>query len=126
MHEHWNDVPGDIAGEDNLENQPGGFGVDDPDRDIDADLEEHFPERIFHGTDRLTTASQGNDTMAAETEEYNEGATVSYHDLLEEEKGPGAGLIPEGGEETEVETEQQRRNMSVESEGPYGDVKKEK
>ncbi len=52
MHEHWHDVPGDIAGEAHVDNLPGGFGVDDPDRDVDTTLEDYFPHRILHGTDR--------------------------------------------------------------------------
>ncbi len=119
MHEHWNDVPGDIAGEENLDNLPGGLGTDDPDRDVDSTLEDFFPQRILRGTDRITSAAQGNDTIAAETEAQGDGATVSNRDL-ESDTGAAtadAGLIPEGGEDTEVETEQQRRNRSTESQG---------
>jgi len=147
MREHENDVPGDIVGEE-AEDLPGGFGVDDPDKDAENTIDEFYRPKILQGTDRITTEAQGNSTIAGETEPQGEGATVSYRDLLEGEEGhPGAavgftgeekekrvlpeteerkpkpptGLIPEGGTPTEVETEQQLRNQSVESEGPFGD-----
>lgn len=118
MHEHWNDVPGDIAGEDSPGNLPGSFGIDDPDRDVDATLEDFFPHRILHGTDRITSAAQGNDTVEPDTVGEGEGATVSERDLAsEDERSSAAGLIPEGGEDSDVETEQQHRNRSTESQG---------
>lgn len=118
MHEHWNDVPGDIAGEESTNDLPGGFGVEDPDRDVDDTLEDYLPLRILRGTDRITTASQGNDTLRGDTEEHGDGATVSDHDLLESD---AAGPAPQGGVPTDEETEQQLRNRSTESQGPVGD-----
>lgn len=146
MREHSNDVPGDIVGED-AENLPGGFGTDDPDNDADAVYDERYPLKIYHGEDRITTGMQGGDTIAGETEAQGEDATVSSRDLLAGnegnpgaaigfigaendkqvipettpgEKEPTSGLIPEGGLPDDSETEQQQRNMSVETEGPAG------
>ena len=141
MREHWNDVPGDIAGEE-ADDLPGGFGVDDPDKDVDANYTELFGQKSYRGEDRITTAAQGGDTLSAEIESVNTGATVDYPDLLAGEEsvsGAAVGFIgdeeakqyspeelaehqaegppPLGGEETETETEQQQRDRSTESGG---------
>lgn len=145
-HEHWNDVPGDIAGE-TADNLPGGFGADNPDDDPDAlyndvtghDVYRGNAERGFTPLDETpgstagTSFAQGIDT----------GSTVDPAHLLEgEEAHPGAGIgftggemdktvpswvsttekiMPEpasgaGGASTEPETAQQARNFSTETE----------
>ena len=145
--EHFNDVPGDIAGSD-AENVPGGFGVDDPDRDLDATIDELVDNDVRgpSGEGFYWQDQQGGDTTGTGyVNAIDTGSTAPMADLLEGEEGhPGAavgftgaerdkqapppqprrkaGEAPLGGQPTERYTAQQQENMSVESEGPAGGV----
>ncbi|MHB9107803.1 MAG: hypothetical protein ACYDCO_12170 [Armatimonadota bacterium] len=146
MREHFNDVPGDIAGSE-AENLPGGLGEYDPDNDVDATIDEQVGNDVMNPDGRtfgIKNQQGGSTTGTGYTEPTNDGASVPPEDLLEGEEGhPGAAVgftgaerdkratqqprrarQPEepalGGRTTEPETDQQERNMSVETEGPTG------
>ncbi|HEY3417604.1 MAG TPA: hypothetical protein VGM23_12035 [Armatimonadota bacterium] len=95
MREHWNDVPGDIVGE-NAENLPGGFGVDDPDYDIDATIDELVNNDVT-GPDGQGFGPKeehgGSTTGTSYAAGANTGSSVDPEVLLEDEEDhPGAAL----------------------------------
>ena len=85
--EHWNDVPGDLAGEE-AENLPGGFGSYDPDADVDATVNELIDDSVRDplGTQFAATDQKGGITAGTGYAEALEpGATVDPKDLLPDE-----------------------------------------
>ena len=146
MREHFNDVPGDIAGSE-AENLPGGFGENDPDNDVGAMIDEQVGNDVMN-PDGQTFVRQdqqgGSTTGTGYVEATGDGASVPLADLVEgEEDHPGAAVgftgaerdkrapsrphrprkpegIPLGGQSTEPETDQQEKNRSMETEGPTG------
>jgi hypothetical protein len=85
--EHWNDVPGDIAGED-AENLPGGFGLYNPDLSPDAYIDEMIENDVISpaGTGFAAVDQQGGTTSGTGyAESATTGATVDPADLLEDE-----------------------------------------
>ena len=144
--EHWNDVPGDIAGGD-AEDLPGGFGSYDPDRSPEAMVDELFNNDVIGitGTEFTPQDQQGGDTSGTPyTDAVDTGSTIDPNELIAgEEAHPGAGvgftgaenekLIPPellqtgespgenpplGGTSDEPYTHQQQEDMSVETEVP--------
>ena len=86
--EHFNDIPGDIAGSER-KNLPGGFGADDPDDNLDAIVDELAPHdvRAPDGEGFYYRDQRGGDTTGAGyTEETNTGSSVPLQDLLEGEE----------------------------------------
>ena len=84
-HDHDNDVPGDLVGEE-PENLPGGFGGDDPDADIDATVDELFTNDVIAPLGEIFTATDsGGITSGTDyTQAVGDGATVDPADLLED------------------------------------------
>lgn len=147
--EHWNDVPGDIAGGE-AEDLPGGFGVYNPDLNPDAMVDDVVESDVISPTgSRFSATDQhGGDTAGTGyAEGTNTGSTIDPAELLEgEEAHPGAAVgftgdemdkrtpawaesmreeandaeMVEGGAPIEAESPQQERNFSVETEGPIG------
>lgn len=149
MHEHYNDMPGDIAGGD-AENLPGGFGTSNPDASVEATIDELIDndvnDPLRQGFSR--TDNRGGDTSGTDyAEAVDTGSTVEPSHLLEgNEAHPGA-MVGFTGEEDEkyappeasapparnlpaesgthggtdeVVGTQQAENMSIETEGPTG------
>ncbi|MHB9130495.1 MAG: hypothetical protein ACYDBB_05305 [Armatimonadota bacterium] len=147
--DEYNDVPGDIVGED-AENLPGGFGTYDPDADVDATIDELIDNDVRSATGQsfYSTDANGMTSGTAYVEAVGDGSTIDPAVLLEGEEGhPGAAVgftgaendkrvAPEtmpqhrtkretentvgGGVDNEAYTPEQRRDRSVESEGPFG------
>ncbi|HEY3375987.1 MAG TPA: hypothetical protein VGL77_00710 [Armatimonadota bacterium] len=147
--EHWNDMPGDIAGSD-ADNLPGGFGSYNPDLNPDAMVDEVIENDVIGptGTEFTPTDQQGGITAGTSYAEGTDtGSTVDPADLLEgEEAHPGAAVgftgdemakrvpppaqrssggpnnedVGVGGPDDPHLTEQQRRNRAIETEGPVG------
>ncbi|HEX2952269.1 MAG TPA: hypothetical protein VHV83_22270 [Armatimonadota bacterium] len=146
--EHWNDVPGDIAGG-NDEDLPGGFGLDDPDNNTDATIDDVVDNDVintygqgFSAQDQTGGITSGTGYAHGE----DGGSTVDPNELvMGEEAHPGAGVgftgeerdkrvtpgsvhpedterdnFPLGGTPDESRTGQQSENISVETEGPFG------
>ena len=89
--EHWNDVPGDLAGEE-AENLPGGFGSYDPDLNPDEMVEDITEGDVIRPASEVNTARDGRG-RASYAEAMNTGSTVDPADLLEgEEAHPGAAV----------------------------------
>lgn len=100
--EHWNDVPGDLAGS-NANNLPGGFGVDDPDAGADAMVDEVTDNDVTSPTGETFTRrdNRGGSTSGTDyTDASNTGASVDPADLLEGNEGhPGAAIGFTGAED---------------------------
>ncbi len=100
--EHWNDVPGDLAGS-SAADLPAGFGVDDPDADVDATVDELVGGDVRSPTgQRFVRREQrgGISAGAGRTAPGSDGASVDQADLLEgNEEHPGAAIGFTGAEE---------------------------
>lgn len=116
----WDDdVPGDIVDED-TDNLPGGFGAYNPDRDVNAMVDAAAENDILTpGGEVIAHMEQhgGIPVGNSYAEAANEGSTVDPDDLLTEDEGDELGV---GGLAEDMQY-QQRRDLSVESEGPFGD-----
>lgn len=89
MREHFNDVPGDIVASE-AESLPGGFGVGNPDQDVDATVDELVDNdvRSPSGQDFGPTEQRGGDTTGTGyTAAVGDGATASAEDLFGGEEG---------------------------------------
>lgn len=146
--EHWNDVPGDIAGEED-EDLPGGLGINNPDRDPDAMVDQLTDNDVRNAYgDQFTSLDEtgGSTSGTNYATGTNDGSTIDPKELVTgEEAHPGAAVgftgdemskrvtpgsvHPEdtdrdefavGGTPDESRTSQQAENMSVETEGPFG------
>lgn len=112
------DVLGDIVDEE-TSNLPGGFGVFNPDASIEATANEITEDDVRGPLGEVIAAKDERGGITAGTsyaEAVNEGSTVD----------PAALRQPGDGDDDvdrylESEAPQQRRNQSVESEGPFGD-----
>lgn len=147
--EHWNDVPGDIAGSD-AENLPGGFGIDNPDNNTDATVDDLIDNDVTDPLGNTIAAfgeAGGTTAGTAYAEGTNSGSTINPNELVSgEEAHPGAGVGFTGGENDkrvdpealraheeqstgadlggtpdETNTAQQRENMSIETESRGGE-----
>lgn len=88
MREHFNDVPGDIAGSE-AENLPGGLGEYDPDNDVDATIDELVDNDVMNpdGQAFARRDQQGGVTTGTSyAEATGNDATVPTADLVEGEE----------------------------------------
>jgi hypothetical protein len=122
-HEHWNDVPGDIAGED-ATNLPGSLGMDNPDLSPDAMVDALTDNDVVTPTGEMVTATDAGAGSTAGTSyaaATNDDSTIDPNTLALERRQGSAEL---GGTPDEAQGTQQARDLSIESEGPYGDKPK--
>ena len=115
MREHFNDMPGDIAGSE-AENLPGGFGAYDPDNDIDATIDEQVGNDVMNPDGQMFGALDqqgGFTTSTGYTEAVNDGSTVPPADLVEgEEEHPGAAVGFTGAEKEKRARRQRKRKVA--------------
>ncbi len=95
MREHYNDVPGDLAGG-GADDLPGGFGVDNPDLSPEAMVDEVADMDAIGPTGTAFTATDqtpGDTAGTSVASGVDTGASIDPADLLEGNEGhPGAAV----------------------------------